>query len=93
MADTNFTVADLCILVTVSQIEAYEFDLGPYTRIRNWLQKSKEELAPYGYEVNNPQTIRVYFYFINYILFFKEINQKGADILAGMFRAKLKLTK
>lgn len=51
LADENFTVADLSIAVTVSQIEAYEFDLGPYPRIRTWLQKCKAELHPYGYEV------------------------------------------
>lgn len=51
LADTHFTVADLSTTVTVSQIEAYDFDLGPYSRIRNWLQKCKEELAPFGYEV------------------------------------------
>lgn len=51
LADENFTVADLSIAVTVSQIEAYEFDLGPFARIRTWLQKCKDELNPYGYEV------------------------------------------
>lgn len=51
LADANFTVADLSICVTVSQIEAYGFDLAPYGRVRNWFQRSKDELEPYGYEV------------------------------------------
>lgn len=50
-ADT-FTVADLALCVTVSQIEAFGLEMTPYPRIRAWLQKCKEELEPHGYEVN-----------------------------------------
>jgi hypothetical protein len=50
-AADNFTVADICLCVTVSQIEAFGFELVPYKNIRAWLKKCKEELEPFGYEV------------------------------------------
>lgn len=50
-AGGNMTVADITLGVTVSQIEAFRFDLGPYPRIRAWLQRCKDELTPYGYDV------------------------------------------
>ncbi|EAT47841.1 AAEL001090-PA [Aedes aegypti] len=68
-AANHFTIADVTLCVTVSQIEAFEFDLHPYPKVRAWLAKCKEELEPHGY---------------------KDINQTGAEALAGLFRAKLK---
>lgn len=50
-AADQFTIGDLSLCVTVSQIEAFGFDLGPYPRIRTWFQKCKEELEPFGYQV------------------------------------------
>lgn len=47
----HFTIADLTLCITVSQIEAFGFELGPYGRVKAWLQRSKDELEPYGYEV------------------------------------------
>lgn len=46
-------LADLSLCVTVSQIEAFGFELGPYPKVRAWLQKCKDELEPFGYKVNN----------------------------------------
>ncbi|XP_052865864.1 glutathione S-transferase D7 [Anopheles cruzii] len=68
-AANHFTIADIALAVTVSQIEAFQFDLHPYPRVRAWLQKCKDELEAHGYE---------------------EINQAGANTLAGLFRSKLK---
>nr|XP_019544049.2 glutathione S-transferase D7 [Aedes albopictus] len=68
-AANHFTIADITLCVTVSQIEAFEFDLHPYPKVRAWLAKCKEELEPHGYQ---------------------DINQTGAETLAGLFRAKLK---
>lgn len=51
VAADHFTIGDLCLCVTVSQIEAFGFDLGPYPRVRAWFQKCKEELEPFGYQV------------------------------------------
>uniref|UniRef100_A0A182RYN4 glutathione transferase n=1 Tax=Anopheles funestus TaxID=62324 RepID=A0A182RYN4_ANOFN len=68
-AANHFTIADIALCVTVSQIEAFQFDLHPYARVRAWLQKCKDELQGHGY---------------------KEINETGAETLAGLFRSKLK---
>lgn len=51
-AVNHFTIADLSLTITVSQIEAFGFDLTPYTRISTWLQRCKDFLAPHGYEVS-----------------------------------------
>lgn len=47
----DFTVADLTLCVTVSQIEAFKFDMLPYPKVRKWLKECKMELECYGYEV------------------------------------------
>lgn len=52
-AADNFTLADLSLCVTVSQIESFGFDLKPYPKIRSWLEKCKEELDPFGYQEIN----------------------------------------
>lgn len=51
-AANNITVADISLLVTVSQIEAFEFDIKSYTRIMAWFKRCKAALELYGYEVN-----------------------------------------
>ncbi|CAD7085290.1 unnamed protein product [Hermetia illucens] len=52
-AADHFTIADLSLCVTVSQIEAFEFELRPFSRVRAWLQRCKDELQPFGYEEIN----------------------------------------
>lgn len=52
-AAEQFTLADLSLCVTVSQIEAFGFDLQAYPKLRNWLEKCKMELEPYGYQEIN----------------------------------------
>lgn len=52
-AAENFTLADLSLCVTVSQIEAFGFDLQAYPRTRAWLDKCKEELDQFGYQEIN----------------------------------------
>lgn len=47
----DFTIADLSLCITVSQIEAFGFDLLPYPKVRKWLALCKDELEPYNYEV------------------------------------------
>lgn len=51
-AASTFTLADLALCVTVSQIDAFEFDMRPYPRVNAWFSKCKEELEPFGYDVN-----------------------------------------
>lgn len=57
-AADNFTLADLSLCVTYSQIDAFGFDLGPYPRAKLWYQRCREELEPFGYEV------RLFFMFL-----------------------------
>jgi len=52
-AAEHFTIADLTLLVTVSQLEAFEFELRPYKHIRQWLDRCKEHMAPFDYEELN----------------------------------------
>lgn len=49
----QFTIADLALCVTVSQIESFGFDLMPYPKMRLWLEKCKDELGPFGYQEIN----------------------------------------
>lgn len=48
----EFTVADISLCVTISQLDAFVFDLRPYPRIRKWFDECKKELSPYGYDVS-----------------------------------------
>lgn len=50
-AVNQFTIADLSLTITVAQLEFYDFDLQPYSRVRTWLQRCKEFLRPHGYDV------------------------------------------
>jgi glutathione S-transferase len=49
----DFTIADLSLCVTVSQIEAFQFDMLPYPKVRKWLKECINFLDPYGYVVSN----------------------------------------
>ena len=52
-ATEEFSLADLSLCVTVSQIEAFGFDLQPFPKTRVWLEKCKVELEPFGYQEIN----------------------------------------
>lgn len=56
-AVNNFTIADLALTVTVAQIEMFEIDLEPFTRIRTWLKRCKDHLLPHGYHVRLLQSL------------------------------------
>lgn len=49
----HFTIADLTLLVTISQLDAFGFELKPYKSIGQWLKRCKEHMAPYDYEELN----------------------------------------
>lgn len=49
----DFTLADLALCVTISQIEAFDFNLTPYPKTRKWLVECKKELEPFGYQVSS----------------------------------------
>lgn len=52
-AADHFTIADLTLLVTVSQLEAFEFELKIYKHVKQWLERCKQHMAPYDYEELN----------------------------------------
>uniref|UniRef100_A0A1A9ZZ13 Glutathione S-transferase D7 n=1 Tax=Glossina pallidipes TaxID=7398 RepID=A0A1A9ZZ13_GLOPL len=57
-AADQFTIADITLLVTLSQIDAFGFDLLPYTRIKQWYRRCKNYLEPYDYEeINGSQAL------------------------------------
>ncbi|KAL9899373.1 glutathione S transferase D11 isoform 1-T1 [Glossina fuscipes fuscipes] len=57
-AADQFTIADLTLLVTLSQIDAFGFDLLPYARIKQWYRRCKNYLEPYDYEdINGSQAL------------------------------------
>jgi glutathione S-transferase len=49
-AGDNLTVADLCLVATVSSYDVAGFDLSKYENVKKWYAKCKET-AP-GYELN-----------------------------------------
>ncbi|XP_013101400.1 glutathione S-transferase D7 isoform X2 [Stomoxys calcitrans] len=52
-AAEQFTIADLTLMVTISQIEAFGFDLVSFNRVRQWYKRCKEFMQPYDYEELN----------------------------------------
>lgn len=52
-AADHFTIADLTLLVTVSQLEAFDFELRTYKHVKQWLERCKQHMAPYDYEELN----------------------------------------
>lgn len=49
----DFTLADLSLCVTISQIEAFDFSLLPYPKIRKWFTECKTWLEAFGYKVRS----------------------------------------
>lgn len=58
----DFTLADLTLCVTVSQIEAFQFGLNPFPKVRKWLVECKNELESFGYAVSS-MTSMIWFNF------------------------------
>lgn len=50
-AVNHFTLADLSLTVTVAQLESLEFDLKAFVRVCAWLERCKNHLRPFGYNV------------------------------------------
>jgi len=50
-AADHFTIGDLTLMVTVSQIEAFDFEMNSFKNIKPWLLRCKDYLEPFDYEV------------------------------------------
>lgn len=57
-AADQFTIADLTLMVTISQIEAFGFDLQPYSRVKQWFKRCKEFMEPYDYDVSRAVKVK-----------------------------------
>ncbi|CAG4945133.1 unnamed protein product [Colias eurytheme] len=50
VAGDNLTIADISIIVTISNLEALKFDYSAHQNIVKWFERTKKALEPYGYE-------------------------------------------
>ncbi|XP_045580992.1 glutathione S-transferase 1-1 [Procambarus clarkii] len=57
VAGNKLTVADICLVATVSTIEASGLDFDSYTRIQRWLKKCKTQLP--GYDEANGEGAKI----------------------------------
>ncbi|CAH0723657.1 unnamed protein product, partial [Brenthis ino] len=49
VAGENLTVADISMVVVLSNLEALEFDYSAHENVAKWFERTKKELEPYGY--------------------------------------------
>ncbi|CAH0723659.1 unnamed protein product, partial [Brenthis ino] len=49
VAGDNLTLADISIVVVLSNLEALEFDYSAHENVAKWFERMKKELEPYGY--------------------------------------------
>nr|XP_032515655.1 glutathione S-transferase 1-like isoform X2 [Danaus plexippus plexippus] len=50
VAGDNMTLADISIIVTFSNLEAFGYDFSDHENVDKWFQRTKKILEPYGYE-------------------------------------------
>nr|APW77568.1 glutathione S-transferase delta 1 [Pieris rapae] len=53
VAGDNMTIADISIVVTISSLDAFNFDFSAYDNVSKWYERTQKELEPYGYEEIN----------------------------------------
>ncbi|XP_064072480.1 glutathione S-transferase 1-like isoform X2 [Vanessa tameamea] len=49
VAGDNLTIADISIVVTLSNLEAFGFDYSAHENVVKWFERTKKTLEPYGY--------------------------------------------
>ncbi|XP_050349420.1 glutathione S-transferase 1-like isoform X1 [Nymphalis io] len=49
VAGDNLTIADISIVVTLSNLEAFGFDYSAHENVAKWFERTKKTLEPYGY--------------------------------------------
>ncbi|NP_001037183.1 glutathione S-transferase delta 1 [Bombyx mori] len=50
VAGENMTVADITIVVTITNIDAFGYDFSSHENIAKWFERTKKMLEPYGYD-------------------------------------------
>ncbi|CAK1579464.1 unnamed protein product [Parnassius mnemosyne] len=53
VAGDKLTIADITIIVTISNLDALGYDFSAHENVKNWYERTKTELEPYGYEEIN----------------------------------------
>ncbi|CAB3235831.1 unnamed protein product [Arctia plantaginis] len=49
VAGENLTIADITIIVTITNIDAFGFDFSQHENLKKWYERTKKALEPYGY--------------------------------------------
>lgn len=50
VAGDNLTIADISIIVTITNLEAFGYDMSGHPNLTKWFERTKKALEPYGYE-------------------------------------------
>ncbi|XP_026759566.1 glutathione S-transferase 1-like isoform X2 [Galleria mellonella] len=49
VAGDNLTIADISIIVTITNLDVFGYDFSSYENVVNWFARAKKTLEPYGY--------------------------------------------
>ncbi|XP_063370310.1 glutathione S-transferase D7-like isoform X1 [Cydia amplana] len=50
VAGDNMTIADITIVVTLSNLDAFGYDFSAHDNVTKWFERTKKALEPYGYK-------------------------------------------
>ncbi|KAJ8724373.1 hypothetical protein PYW08_015847 [Mythimna loreyi] len=49
VAGEDLTVADISIIVTITNLDAFGYDMSAHENVMKWFERTKKALEPYGY--------------------------------------------
>ncbi|XP_063544380.1 glutathione S-transferase D7-like isoform X2 [Cydia strobilella] len=50
VAGDNMTIADITIVVTLTNLDAFGYDFSAHDNVTKWFERTKKALEPYGYK-------------------------------------------
>lgn len=50
VAGDSLTIADISIIITITNLHEFDFDMSAHENVLKWFERTKKELEPYGYE-------------------------------------------
>nr|UYI58575.1 glutathione S-transferase 4 [Grapholita molesta] len=50
VAGDNMTIADITIVVTLTNLDAFNYDFSAHENVSKWFERTKKALEPYGYK-------------------------------------------
>lgn len=65
VAGDNLTIADISIVVTITNIDAFRYDFSGHENIVKWFERTKKALEPYGYKEIDAAGAQILKTFIN----------------------------